>query len=613
MAETATARTKRWFERITVAEKIRDQWEQRFQPKKLQAYWEGFQWGDASEEQQREKYTINLVYASIEAQKPSLLFHRPVVKITPRPGKADDYQSTIVEQAQLCQDTVQTFLSDRDVQFTGETTLALQEAYFRYGVVEVGYTADWVDNPNAGKPVLKGDVSGDDPVLDEDRTPVKQPARLLKGERLFVKRIPASDFLVSASSANVLHRNDWVGYSEWHYLEDVKRHPDFSNTTNLKTTGLLSEKLREGTVLSKDELERRHGMVRLWKLWDLREKKRYVLAEGHPKPLLDGTPFTVFPFAVLKFHERLNDFYPLPPVFNWKAPQDEINETREMQRVHRRRFTRRYVFRKGSMDVSELEKLESGEDGVYAEHLGAPGEQPLVPVPDAPLDGAVWNNLAAGKEDFGQVSGITGEQRGVPQSSTATQANIINQNAQIRENAARLRVAEWLADVCRIILETVRAKMALPFLIQRHVDLKSPSAMEELVRVAGLWQEITAEDLGALDMDVALDLASLSPITQDAQKASWDEMLAKMTNPEILALIAQSPELLRTTLHLAGIRNETQIRAIEESLQARFMQQQMAMLAQAGTASAPKAAGEPSPPSDVMPQAGVPAGTGSLE
>lgn len=609
-SESATARVKRWFDRITTAEKVRENWQQRFRPDQLEQYWEGFQWSSLSDEQKLLKYTINLVYGTMEAEKPTLLFHQPVVKMTPRPSKADDLGSTVREQAQLCQDTLQTFINDPRTRFKFETDLALHEAYFRFGVVEVGYTADYIDNPNVGKPVLKGD--NNDPLLgseDSPRQPAKVPAE--GSESIYVKRIPATQFLVSISSANRLQDNDWVGYAEFHYKEDLQRNPVYQNTAELKTTGVVSEKLRGGETMTPDELERRHGMVRIWKLWDLREKKRYVLAEGHPKFLLDGVPFRTCPFAVLKFHERLNDFYPLPPTFNWKAPQDELNETRDMQRVHRRRFTRRYTYRTGVMEPTELDKLETGEDGVYAQHNGAPGEQPLVPVPDAPLDGAVWSNLAAAKEDFTQVSGNPSEMRGVPQASTATQANIINTRTQIRESAQRTKVAEWLSEIARIMLAIVREDMALPFWIRQHVDLQSPAALEEVAEVTALWAQITADALGDLDFDITLDMASLSPVTQDAQKASWVEMLLTITNPAVVRYLSISPHMLRRTLHLWGIRNETDVRAIEDAIKAGFLQEQMAALAMGGSPSAGK--GKPSEAAPVMGQAGVPVGAGGME
>ena len=611
-SETQVARVKRWFERITTAEKVRERWDQRFDPSKLERYWEGFQWGSTPEMEAFKKYTINLVFGTIEAEKPSLMFVQPKVKLTPRPTKADDDLSTLREQAEFCQNTVQSFIDKPTTDFKAQTDLALHESYFRYGVVEIGYSADWIDNPNAGKPLLKSDAK--DPILGDDNQPVPQPAKIPRdgSETIYIKRIPAKSFLVSVSSKNSLTQNDWVAYDEWHYIEDVKQNPYYENTAELRASGSISEKLRGGEMLTPDELERRHGMVRLWKIWDLRAKRRYVLAEGHTKFLQDGKEYKTLPFAVLKFFERLDDFYPLPVTFNWKGPQDELNETREMQRVHRRRFTRRYTYRKNSIEKTELEKLESGEDGVYAEHLGAPNEQPLIPVPDAPLDGAVWNNLGAVKEDFTQVTGSPGENRGLPQSSTATQANIINTRTQIRESAARTKVASWLAEIARIMLEVLREKMTLPFWIQEHVDLTGEGKQEEIIETAMLWQQITADQLGLSDFDIVIDLASMSPVTQDAQKGAWIEMLTAITNPAVVRYLAISPYMLRRTLMLSGITNKADQREISQAIQMGFLQEQMAqMAAQGGSAAGGK--GMPSEAAPVQPQAGVPTGAAGME
>lgn len=582
---TEAERVKTMEGRIRSANKLYDNWAQRFETATLEEYYLGRQHQGITEEAAKKMYVINLVFSSIEVNKPSLIFNRPQVRIQPRPQHNYDLGSQSEARARLCQDTVQTFIDDPDIGFDLETSLALQEAHFRFGVVEVGYTANYIDNPDAGKPVLKesADAEVGEPLNDEDGNPVIQPPRITKDENLFLKRIPANSFRCSISSKNKMSRNDWVGYYEWQYVEDLKRNKEYENTSGLKSTGVISKEYREdggSGANDMDELEQRHGMVKVWKIWDLRGKKRHVLAEGHKKFLQENKPFNFLPLTVIKFHEILNSFYPVPPVFQWLGPQNEINETREMQRAHRRRFYRRYTYTEGSIEAAELEKLETGGDGVYAR---ANMRDPLQPVPDAPLSGDVWQHLNESKADFIAVSAIGGEQRGVAESDTATQATIIDQRSRLRESAARTKVAGWLSQIARIMLLTIKEEMALPIWVKRSSDPFSQGAAEGK---AELWRQIQSEELGDLDLDVFIDLASMSPVTEEVERNAWNQVLMLMTNPSILMVLGQSEVLLRKTLAMYGIRSENEIQEI-----IKVMQQALGMVQQQASLEAAKKMG----------------------
>jgi hypothetical protein len=322
-------------------------------------------------------------------------------------------------------------------------------------------------------------------------------------------------------------------------------------------------------------------MVKVWKIWDLRRRVRHVLAEGHKKFLQEDKPYTFLPLAVIKFHEILNSFYPCPPVYQWLGPQDEINETREMQRAHRRRFYRRYTYTDGSIDPAELEKLETGGDGVCAKS-NTPGS-PLTPVPDAPLSGDVWTHLNESKSDFIAVSAIGGEQRGVAESDTATQATIIDQRSRLRESAARTKVAGWLSQIARLMLLTIKEEMALPIWVKRSSD---PFAQGMIEGKTELWRQIQSDELGDLDLDVYIDLASMSPVTEEVERNAWNTVLALMTNPSILMVLGQSEVLLRKTLMMYGIRSENEIQEI-----IKVMQQALGMVQQQAAAEAAKKMG----------------------
>lgn len=597
--EAAKKKARLWASRLTRADRTYKNWSDEYECDGLARYYQGKQWRGLSEELRKKKYVINMIFATIETQLPSLMFSRPKVSVEPRPARAQEPGSDSSGRATLMESTLQTFVDNRDLHFTFETTLALRDAYARFGIVEVGYTADYIDNPNADKPVLKD--NSEDPLLDNLDQPVTQPKKIQKDESLFLKRVPAKQFRVWPGR-NQLLANDWCAYYEFQNVEDVKANPQYQNTANLKSGGTTAQDAEEQTT---DDTERlKHSdQVKLWKLWDLRTKTRYVIAEGHDL-ILQEKRYTYLPLAAMKFYEDEDAWYPVPPIFNWLSPQDEINETREMQKVHRRRGLRRYM-REPGVSKTEFEKLETGEDMVCIE---VPKTTPpmIVPIQDADISRQnSVEELALAKDDFNQVAGVSGEARGIPQSDTATQANIINVREQIRESRARTQVAEWLGEIVRLMMLTIKEKMQLPMAVRMNTDPFAPPRVAPpaagsanppaagaqvptaVARTAVEWQTIEKEKLGEMDYDVKIDIASLSPVAEDGQRQQWNIVLQLLTNQQLATLLfmpnPEAPDepspMLRKTLWLNGVKNDSEVREIWRIGQAVLKAQAMAAAA----------------------------------
>lgn len=598
-------RVSKLLKKIKSGTKLYEKWSKRFDTDLGEKYYLGEQWRGLSDAEADKRYTINMVFASIETNKPTLVFYRPQIKVQPRPGRASRLGSDSEARAKLCEDAIQTFIDDPDIDFQGETELALQEAHFRFGVIEVGYTADWVDNPNAGKPIQKDDTD-DEPMTDSDNKTIDEPAKITDHEKLYVKHVPANTFRVSISSKNRLANNDWVGYFEWHYVEDLKSNSEYT-TSGLKPTGVVTKEL-DGD--DGEEPNDREGMVKVWKIWSLRSGKRSVVADGYNKFLLEDKPYEFLPFAVLKFHEILNEFYPMPPVYNWLNPQDEVNEVREAQKAHRARMYRRYTYKDGSIDAEEIEKLETGGIGVYAK---ANQDDPIKPIQDAPMGADVWRHLDESKHDFLEVSGVSGEQRGVAEADTATQASLIDQRSRLREASARTRVADWLAQIARLILLAAREYMTLPFWIKQQVDpFVAASAPEVVQAIAERWKEINAEDIENIDLDISVELASMSPVTEDIQRNAWNAVLQLLTNPQIVMMFAASEAILRKTLSLYGIKNENEIKEVQRVCQLAVQQAQQAQAAEAAAKGMPPASTPSNPSAPANGTTAVPADNGNV-
>lgn len=571
--------------KIDSGTKVHEAWEKEFECDLLEGYYSGTgHWPEKGDDQ----YTINLCHSSVEQRKPSMLFNRPKFTVRPRQGRADDAMTAIEDRVKLREDTLNTFLDDEEVGFMEETKLALHEAHFRFGMIEVGYDAESIDNPNKGQ-TLKDDKGQD--MIGSNGQAVMQSDVAIASEALWVKRIRAACVRFPINSHNMLHRNEWVAYYEWQYIDDLQKMKAYSNTDKLKPQGRINKSYRAdeadtGDPDEQDEASKHQGMVKVWKMWNLKERKKYVWPDNKKFFLLEGEPFKTFPLAMLKFYPILDSSYPVPVMYNWISPQNELNETRTGQKIHRKRFHRRYLVIEGKLKDIEMEKLKTGGDGTI---INVPHLDVIRPLEDAQLDRAILANVPQTREDFFYVSETTGEQVGVAESDTATQAQIIDVNTRIRQTQAREFVAKWLAQICYIMLQLIEEKMTLPFWIMKNVDPLAPMAMAEAARIQANWMQIKqVSQLGKLNYDVVVDMESLSPVTEDTRRAQHEKALTMLANPAIALLLSSSDALLKRTLSYMGIRGDKEVMEIKMAL----------MLVNLAMATGPDAGGGKGGPKD---------------
>lgn len=599
--ESTNLRLRAWQRKVSGADTDYRDWEDEFGVDLNEKYYLGHQW----DEGQKDNYTINLCFPTVEARLPSLLFYRPQMRITPKPARLDDPGTLLDERARLRQDTLNSHIQDEKTGWE-EVGLALRESQYSFGLVEVGYSNSTTDNPNAGKAML--DEESGQELFDMAGEQVTEDPKLISEESLWVRRIPSKCFRASVTKQhNMLKRNEWVGYYQWEHIEDVKVNPLYSNTYNVKSTARIRhEYAKDHDITDPLERDRHTGMLKVWHIWNIRDKKRYIFPDGGKVFFVDGVPYPFLPLAMLKYHEKMDSVYPCPPMSNWRDPQDELNESRNQQKTHRRRYNRRYLVKAG-IDDEELAKLEDGDDGTYIKVPNIEGQ--IAAVPDAPLDRSFSAAIPSTKDDFREISGYGGEQRGIDQAKTATQANIIDVNLKMRETYARAQVALWLAEIGFIMLQTIEEYVTLPMWIKRNVDGQAMGAIEEAMRVQAIWQQIKAQDLGELCYEVTVDVESMTPVTEDLERNQWMQALALLQQPPLVFLFSVSDMLLKKTMGYFGVRSSKDLGEIKMALAMVMQWMQMQQMAETANAAGakPGAGGARKPDTHPPPAHGAPA------
>ncbi len=502
---------------------------------------------------------------------PTFIFTSPRFHIKPAGSVLADNPEMAFEICSNREDALNDWASNDDLNYGESVELAVLDACFRFGIMEYGYSADYLENTLLRRPAIKTDYQ-----YNTSGTKIEQVGELelaAENERVYARWIPARQFYVSTNDGPYFNNCDWVGYYEFVRTADLVLDKNLINTDLLErqsVVGYYSEDLSPSESAEKKSTSgptdgsfvvggyaTKGDLTLIWKIWDIRKKKHYIFADGCELPLLNGKDYKVLPFEDLRFKRRSKGgWYPIPLTWNWVHAQNEQNESKEGQRMHRRRFKRMYQIVKSRVDdVDEIQKALDGPDGTCFEVIA---QDAIIPVPNADLGSSANNSLQSSKDDFLVMSGTTAEQLGESDRITATQATYTANRAAVRENAERSRVGKFLTKGAHKVILLMQSKLVKPF------PVSNQTGMSRMVD--------PMTDLGdeSVDFKAFLEVDSQSPIANDEETQKFLEFLSLLAQFPQFSL---SPLLVRELAFRTGYKNES---VIQE-----FMQMaQLAMLGQ---------------------------------
>jgi hypothetical protein len=562
-----------WAARIKNALRVREDWESKFKCKKLEEYYEGFQWKGRQDTQlgAYNPYTLNLFHSTIEIKLASYLFQRPSFVLTPEPGHDQYDMDFAVKSAGIKQDTLNTIVKNRNVKFAKTLKRVAKDAFFRFGLVEVGYAADW-RNPLKEDPELKS--WNDEDLKDSSKDKVVRDEEVPVNERFFVKRIKPNRFLVSASDAEDLEDHDWIGYTQYYYRDTLEHAKGIDFPKGASGSFKSSDYSGSSSYsLSANGLYVPHSgrdICKVYHIWDSVAKKRRMLLADYEYYELWSQEFERLPLVELRWFERSEGFYPIPPCWYWLSPQDEINESREQVRSFRRRFTRKFQAIKGMVEPEEVEKFQSGPDGVIVEVKQADAISPIA----NPDIGVTANDaLIQAKDDFLIVSGTSAEARPGGDRETATKSKIADARARIRESAEQIDFSEFVCTVAREILCQAAEKLVEGLWV-KYANGPGQEALTDFQANAPIYKWITSQDLSdGYDFDIAINIQNATPAAMEKEREAFLGFTGYLVQ---FPMVAMDPDLIREAAYRFSYRNEKII--------GKF--QQVAMAAMAAKAAA---------------------------
>lgn len=492
----------------TVKKKIKRAWD----------YYKGNQWAKSDGWDiagYKDKTVDNVIFSNIRAIVPRLNFKNPKIFTRPKqkPFRTKEGMFDTLAASVYIELVLNYYYKVLGIK--REARKCLYDALLSpWGIMELGYTLKT-------QKIQKGELLEINELIEEDSP--------------FCVRRDPQDFRVDPECTDS-NLNDcrWIGLRWVKPLEDVKKDPRYSNTSNLKanfrvktafdspTGGMKVDDISEDQTL--------WGRVEGWTIWDRKEHRIMDIVKDHERFLRNEEEwpleFDGFPVETLYFNENATDIYPVPDTWLCLDMQDELNRIGSLQLDHIRRISqRRYIGRENAFSEEELRKLTHGGDGTVALSSMDP-ETSLVPLTDATISQDIYMVRNGLKQTIQQMMGVTAaETLTATKFESATEPALIEQAAQtIRGDQQQIfenflvRVIEKLA---KIVQQTAdRIEIPLTHDQINDEDIKE-FLQNKMVKVAGVegaivlqpWLEIGKNDIqGEYIYD--LEVGSTMPVNE---------------------------------------------------------------------------------------------------
>jgi hypothetical protein len=250
----------------------------------------------------------------------------------------------------------------------------------------------------------------------------------------------------------------------------------------------------------------------VWEWYDIDRNTVSVFCDGSDKFLVapKEIPFAFGqPFVMIRNYDVPETFYPMGELEAIEPLQHELNQTRTQMMNHRKRFSRKWLYKETAFDTDGRQALESDEDNVMVpviseDNLG----NVIAPMPAVINPPEFYNQSDLISMDMNRVSGVTEYQQGaMPEiRRTATEAAIV-------QDASNARASDKLAIIERSIGECARR---LVMLAQQFMT------GEQAIRVVGseaqpLWLTFDRDYIQG-EFDYEVEAGSTAPMNESFRR-----------------------------------------------------------------------------------------------
>ena len=362
--------------------------------------------------------------------------------------------------------------------------------------------------------------TGDEPSDPDAEGNEVTPSIVVVEDRPFVERVSPFDMFIDPDATSMRDAK-WIAQRIRRPMADVKADKRYAKQARDRVAPSSTSRFADETGRKKIH-DDGHSYVDIWEFYDVRTKTMSVFAEGGDQFLIKPTqmPYAFgHPFVMIRNYDVPDHFYPMGDLEAIEPLQRELNETRTQMMNHRKRFSRKYLFKESAFDSDGRSALESDYDNVLVPVASDESLSNVVaPFPAVITPPEFYNQSEMIQGDVEQITGVSEYQRGaLPEiRRTATEAAIM-------QDAANARAADKLATIEGAIVE-VAVRMVQ--LAQQYMT------GQQVARVTGkdgvpMWVTFDRDYISG-NFDFEVEAGSTAPNNESFRRQSALQMVDAM-------------------------------------------------------------------------------------
>ncbi len=292
--------------------------------------------------------------------------------------------------------------------------------------------------------------------------PISSEMVVVETDRPFVERLSPFDVFVDPDATGIDDAR-WIAQRIRRLVSDVKADNRFDLAARKQVGAAMQDRLTHpagATTPRRIDKDTNLEYVDIWEFYDIPGEKMCVFAEGADKFLVKPQPMPYsfgHPFVMIRNYDIPDYFYPMGDLEALEPLQRELNATRTQMMNHRKKYSRKYLYKESAFDPKGRKALESDEDNALVPVVSdEPLGNAVAPFPTVMTPPEFYNHTGAIMNDVNTISAVSEYMRGGAPDirRTATEA-------AITQDAANARAADKLATIEEAISEVAKRLVAL--------------------------------------------------------------------------------------------------------------------------------------------------------
>ena len=391
----------------------------------------------------QDQMLVNIAFSTINVISPSISVNYPKITVNAT-------SSEFAAQAVVAEAVVNYWWKHKDIRT--EFRRAVKDMLaFGHGWIKVGYR------------FVEEEVEGESEISEANPDGIGHPNTIVREDSPFAERVSINDVFVDPDATSMKDIK-WIAQRIRRPIADVRNDKRYSKAARFDVSPMAVSRYADDPSRRK-VYDKNEGYAEIWEYYDVSSNTMSVFADGSDmflvKPMKMPYAFGQ-PFVMIRNYDVPDHFYPIGDLESIEPLQLELNETRSQMMNHRKKFSRKYLYKESAFDQLGRSALESDDDNVM---VPVSSDEPIGNVVTAfpavinPPEFYNQSNMIIG--DIDRISGVSEFQRGAVSElrRTASEVNLLQDAANARTSDKLAVVEQAIAEVGRRMLQLAQQFM----------------------------------------------------------------------------------------------------------------------------------------------------------